>query len=398
MRGAVKGALDQGCGCHFTGACQVAIVMRDNIKGFNGVRGLAVLSVVLTHLSVWKYLEDEGYISASVTPLVHGSTAVEAFFVLSGFLITRLLITEQMATGRVSIKNFMIRRTLRIAPLYCAFLLLASLLHLAGNHVATWASLRYAYFYCYNFIPYNLGTGFLEHTWSLAVEEHFYLIWPSVFVVLFQRDRRLVISLLSLSILGSLLLHYAFAQSHYSAEYWVSRWTFISGYNLAAGCLVAILIHSGDRPAFFSAILKAPVSLLAGLLLYTNSLYLHSGDGFVDNVVSEYLRTAGITLGIAWLFLNQESLMAKVLEYPPLKYVGLISYGIYMYQGLFLSTGPQRDPSSDWPPDQSVGMVLLVITAPLSYYFFERPFLQLKHRYSHRSSSGAGDQRVEMHA
>lgn len=364
--------------------------MRDQIKGFDGVRGLAVLSVVLTHLSVWKYLEDAGYISASVARLVHGSTAVEAFFVLSGFLITTLLLKEQMATGHVSVKNFMIRRTLRIAPLYCAFLLLATFLHIAGNHVSTWASLRYAYFYFYNFIPYSLCTGFLEHTWSLAVEEHFYLIWPSVFVVLFRQGRRVLIPLLSLSILASLLLHYALVHSHYNEEYWVSRWTFVSGYNLAAGCLAAILIQNGDHPTFFRAILKAPVSLLAGLLLYANSLYLHTGYGFVDNVVSEYLRTAGITLGIAWLFLNQESLMARVLECPPLKYVGLISYGIYMYQGLFLSTGPQRDPSSDWPPDQSIGIVLLVITAPLSYYFFERPFLQLKHQHSHRSNIEVG--------
>jgi hypothetical protein len=74
--------------------------------------------------------------------------------------------------------------------------------------------------------------------------------------------------------------------------------------------------------------------------------------------------------------------LVKLLEVRPLKYIGVISYGIYMYQGLFLSTGPNRNPEQTWPPSQEIGFVLLLLSAPLSYHYFEKPFLRLKDRYA----------------
>ncbi|MEQ1527890.1 MAG: hypothetical protein ABL925_01135, partial [Methylococcales bacterium] len=95
-----------------------------------------------------------------------------------------------------------------------------------------------------------------------------------------------------------------------------------------------------------------------------------------------YIRSAGILILIVWIFLNQDKFLVKLLEFSPLKYIGVFSYGIYIYQGLFLATGPNRMPLSSWPPDQSIGIVLLFISAPLSYHFYEKPFLRLKHKFS----------------
>lgn len=356
--------------------------MREPIKGFDGIRGLAVISVVCTHLGIWKSWEDTGLLSPSVTPLIHGSTAVEAFFVLSGFLITTLLMQEHVSTGHISIKNFMIRRALKIFPLYAFFLLIATALHVTGTHVTTWTSLRYAYFYLYNFIPYNLCTGFLEHTWSLAVEEHFYLLWPALFSIMFPARMGVAIRLLAISIPISLFLHFMFVTNGFTSEYWVSRWTFISGYSIAAGCLAAFLVNQHKPVSTIQSLITTPFGFFAGVLLYANSLYLHTGHSFIDTIASEYLRTLGITLLIAWIFLHQDNLITTLLEFRPLKYIGIISYGIYIYQGLFLATGPQRSPLSEWPPDQSMGILLLIVAAPLSYHLFEKPFLSLKSKFT----------------
>jgi peptidoglycan/LPS O-acetylase OafA/YrhL len=117
------------------------------------------------------------------------------------------------------------------------------------------------------------------------------------------------------------------------------------------------------------------------MLVYISSVFLYGNYWFVDKVLSGYVRSIGILIMIIWLFSNQDGFIVKVLEFSPLKYIGLISYGIYMYQGLFLATGPYRDPSQSWPLDPSIGIILVVISAPLSYQYFEKPFLRLKHFY-----------------
>jgi len=357
--------------------------MKDKIRGFDGIRGLAVISVVLTHMHFWKYLELKGFIDSSIIPLVSGWTGVQAFFILSGFLITTLLIKEYERTGNISIKNFIIRRTLRIFPLYILFLLVASTINYFGENVTTWESLGYAYLYIYNFIPYNLYTSFLGHTWSLAVEEHFYLVWPFLFLLFFLKKRLLLISILIVSILGSLVLNYYLRKMGYSSVYFIERWSFIAGYNISFGCLAAIFLQSGQKCSDIRRIFKKSLWLIIGVGLYLNTLYLNTGSGFIDTIVSEYIRSFGILLVVVWLFLNQESFVIKLLEFAPLRYVGVISYGIYIYQGLFLATGPERFADQDWPLDQSIGVILLLITAPLSYHYYEKPILKLKHRFSY---------------
>ena len=93
-----------------------------------------------------------------------------------------------------------------------------------------------------------------------------------------------------------------------------------------------------------------------------------------------YVRGIGFTALIGWIALNQQSKITSMLEIPPLSYLGKISYGIYMYQGFFLSTGPHREVHQTWPPDQNIGLILLVLVTPLSYHFFEKPIINFKQK------------------
>lgn len=356
--------------------------MHRTIKGFDGIRGLAVIAVVLTHLGVFGALLELKLLPPALLPMLHGGTGVQAFFVLSGFLITTLLINEFNHTGSISIRHFILRRTLRIFPLYILFLIVVSLLHLAVPNLTSWDSLFYAYIYSYNFIPTDIYTSLIGHTWSLAVEEHFYLVWPTVFLLLFGQYRLALLGLLLAFIVSAPLLQLYLVRTGLVAGYFVERWSFIAGYAIAIGCLSALLIGSPRTARTARRLAEHPASLGLATLLYANSLYLSGDSWFLHNIGANFLRTMGIALGLAWLYFNQGSRLVRWLEFPPLKYIGLISYGIYMYQGLFLDTGPDRIAGQLWPPPPEIGFALLVLIAPLSDQYFEKPFLRLKSRYS----------------
>ena len=364
------------------------------ILGFDGIRGLAVISVVLTHVGAFSFLWDSPYLREGVLPLINGPTGVQAFFVLSGFLITMLLIKEHRANNRISLRNFYYRRTLRIIPLYLLFLAAVIVIHLLAENVTSWISLLFASTYTYNFVPYGWHSNILGHTWSLAVEEHFYLVWPVIFSFAYaKRGRGLLWGLAAFVVLS-------FASRLVIAEIWwlenpynVDRWSFIAGSNIALGCICAVVIY-GDYDIKWRQILASNYTFAGGALLYMNSLMLGSHH------LSTYLRGIGIALMIAWICLNQKSLLVRWLEFKPLSYIGIISYGVYIYQGLFFGTGPHRMPDQAWPPDIWIGLILLVVVAPLSYHYFEKPFLRLKSNYSstdrNRPEAESGERKKQV--
>ncbi|MBK7900545.1 MAG: acyltransferase [Azonexus sp.] len=362
-----------------------------NIKGFDGIRALAVIAVILSHVGVYAALTERGLLSEPILAMVGGGTGVQAFFVLSGFLITSLLIAEFDATGSISIRKFILRRTLRIFPLYILFLLIVTVLHLLLPGVTTWPSLYYAYAYAFNFAPTQHYTPILGHTWSLAVEEHFYLVWPSLFLLTYARRRPYLVGLTLVFIFTAPLLNLAFTRLGIGREYFVGRFSFIAGAAIALGCLMALLAHGPRTADRFRRTVASPWTLAAGLLLFANSLYLQVDSWFLKHAGSGLARNLGIALLVGWIYFNQTSRLTRFLELRPLKYIGLISYGLYLFQGLFLTTDPTRTPQQAWPPSPEVGLLLLLLAAPLAYHFFEIPFLRLKSRYAAATLPAGGD-------
>jgi peptidoglycan/LPS O-acetylase OafA/YrhL len=358
------------------------MLQHQRIAGFDGIRALAVAFVVLQHLGVWQLADQAGFIRDKLAPLLSGGTGVQAFFILSGFLITLLLIKERQTTGTVSIVNFMVRRSLRILPLYLLFCVLATLAFLVLNNNVPSRSLAYAFLYAYNFVPTKDYVALLGHTWSLAVEEHFYLVWPLVFAAGFARGRKPLIAALALFVIFSLALHFVLSRHPVSHDYFISRWSFIAGSSIAVGCIGALLVTGFAYQNSTTRIFAKPLALLSGLVLFANSLYIDIDSWFIQNVALGYIRSAGLLLIVLWIYENQNSALVKVLEIRMLRYLGTISYGIYMWQGFFLSTGPKRLPNELWPPNQYIGFAMLVVIAPLSYRYFEQPFLSLKKRYA----------------
>src|SRR5262245_41609925 len=142
----------------------------NRIPELDGLRGWAILLVLWAHFPFVQGVEQVRHVAMSVGS---GHFGVNVFFGLSGFLITRILIREKQE-GRFSMKRFYLKRTLRIFPIYYLTLLLV-VIFITARH-AGWLAL-----YMGNFVfAFDLDPHPLRHTWSLAVEEHFYLIWPLI--------------------------------------------------------------------------------------------------------------------------------------------------------------------------------------------------------------------------
>ena len=151
------------------------------IRGFDALRAISVLLVILSHTGVLGRASDAAPILAAAVSVFNANFGVKTFFVLSGFLITSLLIAEHREAGRVDIPAFMLRRALRILPLYVVILTLAVVLMCLGIARPAWTAALYSLFYVYNFLPHANEVNYLNHLWSLSVEEQFYILWPFVF-------------------------------------------------------------------------------------------------------------------------------------------------------------------------------------------------------------------------
>ena len=194
--------------------------IQERWRGLDGIRGLAIVLVVISHAFPGIYA-------------MGGPAGVSLFFVLSGFLITSLLVSENESNGRIDVRRFFGRRALRLAPALIVYL---GFMAIVQGWSATWPSL----FYLGNYAQIAGGyVGPNSHTWSLAVEEHFYLVWPLLFVFLsaLQPKRRLV----WVASATVLLLGWRFAVPD---ALWAYQGTDTNAYALALGCLVALVKDS----------------------------------------------------------------------------------------------------------------------------------------------------------
>ena len=348
------------------------------IKGLDGIRAIAVILVIVSHLGIYPKLTELGLWRPAFLPLFSGLSGVHVFFVLSGFLITYLLVVEHVSTGQISLKDFYIRRALRILPLYLLVVTLVAVMELVGQAGTKPISFLYAFTFTYNMMPKEAYSPILGHTWSLAVEEHFYLVWPLCFSLLFMQRKVLLLIICSLVVLASIWLQIAIEPLR--NNYFVERWSLPAGSSIAIGALAALALGICKMPLGHT--LSGPFGLVFSGLLYFHSLALDE----LPWGISGQLRALGVAFLLLWIFSNQTSFLVRALEFRPLAYIGIISYGLYMWQGFFLSTGPGRGVSQTWPPASATGLVLLLLVAPLSYHAFEKPLLRIKDRFSFRAN------------
>lgn len=361
----------------------------------DGVRGIAILLVLLHHWGL--PLPASNRFAGPVQTITESCwVGVDLFFVLSGFLITGILV-DTLNSPRF-LRNFYARRFLRIFPLYygviVVLLLLTPLLHLEWRGM-----LLPLVLYLQNtgmgpgFDHYGLGHGInLNPYWSLAVEEQFYLLWP--FAVLLVRDvKRLTQLAVGLSILA-LLLRVGLVRGGVS-PWLVYCFTACRADALLLGCALALLLRSKDAALRDAVVRWAPwVAVACALALVPVGYQL----GALDWKHSSFLQTVGFSLialsacgVVAW---TQRESRGRFLTLPVLRFFGRYSYGIYMlhllcFRPLYKGIEGLAIPFFHWWQVAAVlswlaAAGIVIGAAVLSFRLYESPFLKLKRHFAYR--------------
>jgi peptidoglycan/LPS O-acetylase OafA/YrhL len=376
--------------------------------GLDGVRAIAVLLVFSSH-----------YIGAKVT--VGGWIGVPIFFVLSGFLITGILYDNQNEPYRF--RNFYIRRTLRIFPLfYFSWLLVL----IAGYFLhAQWhAADLFWLLYLGNYVRFFAGTPGLDHIftlnqhlpieighfWSLAVEEQFYLIWPLVVFLVGKRKTliRICVSAIIFVPILRTVLFFVLPQDLLSMGI-LFRLTFVQCDAFLLGGLIALWMRGPEK----SRLLLHSNKILYGSLGALVAAYLLNSGTHMIPLTGDtpWMSTYGFTLvdltaaGLILCSLRPGSIVFRVMTLWPLRIVGKYSYGIYVYHVLlapFLRyyVWPVNDIQGTWLYRIHVGLstilyLLIVLAVSVcSYHFVELPFLGMKERFTMRHRNPDADDRA----
>ena len=348
-------------------------------KCLDGLRGLAIVFVLLSHVPS--------------LPLGGGFIGVDLFFVLSGFLITTLLLEEQRETGGIRLSAFYARRALRLLPALMAMLLVIGGISAAKDPPAEAANTRtgalMTLFYSANwFIAYKAyPCSELLATWSLSVEEQFYLLWPFLLLILLKLKASpralagVAASGLLLSAGWRALLWtwtHSFSRVYYGAD------THADG--LLAGSLAGILVSSGALPstATLTRVLNWSGHLTLGLLFlflrfgWAADAYVLQGGLLVLNL--------GMTLMVVCLLRSPGPVLKGLFEFPPLVWIGRISYGLYLWHMVTFSLGHWFQ-IPKWAAGWPLTMAATVAVASLSFVALERPLLRLKRRFERVSAS-----------
>ena len=337
----------------------------------DGLRAIAVLAVLAFH-----------------SGLIHGGfLGVDVFFTLSGFLITTLLLEEHARAGTIAIGRFYVRRALRLLPALVAFLIFWGGVSLATTTPQFWPVILGHLFgvLCYvtNWLMIYWMTGPHGHTWSLAIEEQFYMIWPVTLLLLLRWVRHstwivaVLVTVAASSLAWRLVL--TLIDGTQFTRIYVGTDTHADGVLIGAALAVLLIRKGGCVPAGLLHRVGVPLSALGLLLLLLAAPLV---PGYAWGVTSlAALATSGVILGIV----AGGSGVTRWLEYAWLVSIGRISYGVYLWHWpVFSWHAAVRSPGDSAPPLLLSGLAwsLTFAAALISYFLIERPFLAYKARLS----------------
>lgn len=349
------------------------------LPALDGWRAVAIISVIFYHGKL-----------LSLGPLStgwlyrNGYAGVDLFFAISGLLICWRLMEEDQVFGRISLRNFYIRRAFRILPPAIAFLGIVAGLSLTGViHVGILDWLGGVFFY-HNYsslLGYRgADSYFLDHFWSLAVEEHFYLILPGLLVLTRRRWR--------LPVLIALVVFIEVHRWHVLQTRMWPHVLFHTGIrldDLLIPAILAIIVQPGNIRERLRKWLRIwPLFLVLAGVLFT------FWEGvFWQTVVVALL----LPLTVLGSVLNPHGYLARVLEWRPLRYVGRISYSLYLWQQLFFIGHFYVGKHAPLGIFQTTPLrfCACLLLAVASYHLLERPLIRIGHKLAPPATPGRVD-------
>lgn len=341
----------------------------------DGLRGISIIFVILSHFIFY---------SEFVAKTNLGVIGVEIFFVISGFLISTLLLKEQIINGGISLRKFYIRRALRILPVVFLFLTTLSILNQIFKLGICGISFLSSFFFMRNLPIPNARDWYTSHLWSLGVEEQFYLIFPFFLSrVSIKKYKNLILLLIIIiPVLNYLFFNkigffYSNRIIHDISLVFVNL--FGSGTALIlVGSYLSILMFTKSK--FISFVNKSNPKLLS-LLIFAFAIFIRIPSSvlyfqYFSDIIFAFL------IGIVILLnLNVDSYMSRFLNLKFVSQIGILSYSLYIWQQIFTHERPW---SNKFKYSDSVlfNLTLLLLVGFISYHFFEKRFLKLKGRFT----------------
>lgn len=325
------------------------------------VRAIAAFLVVIDHFRLTRGLT--------------GTVGVTIFFALSGYLITGLLLAENRRTGTVSLRGFYRRRFFRIFPAFYVFWGIYIVIMLVERQNVPWAQAISSLLYYSNYYWGITGVApLMVITWSLSIEEQFYLIWPALFLLWKNSPRRLMwgtAALICLSFTSRLVENYIL---HLDLNYLMYSFEARAD-SLMIGCLLAITVATGHARRFVNV-----VAAKSWFLPITLALLIFSGIETLNNTYNIIFRstieaTFGALLIVQLLALPSRSLW-NAFNNPATRYFGTISYSVYLYHGLCRRFVESVLNVRDTYAVAVLGLLSTVIVSTASYCLIEKTFIR----------------------
>ncbi len=304
-----------------------------------------------------------------------GNLGVRVFFVISGFLITTLLMAEHKKTGKISLSRFYLRRTFRIFPAFYAYVGSMVIASAFGAVALSGRDITQAVTYTINYFPGRAWE--LGHIWSLSVEEQFYLLWPALFIVVGAR-RRVWVAATFVALAP--VLRVLWWQAGWSGAIDEMYQTVMDA--IGVGCLLAFVRSRLDDSPRYLRLLRSPLVLLCVVLALLINHKRASISIFYP--VGETVLNVTIAVIVDWAMRQQDNVWARVLNARPMAFIGMLSYSLYLWQQPFLNRHSQA-----WICAFPQNLGLTFGAALASYYLVEKPFLRWRDRINARQKQRA---------
>jgi peptidoglycan/LPS O-acetylase OafA/YrhL len=342
------------------------------IPSLYGLRAISILLVILSHC----FLRARSHNLATKLLLAlagNGSVGVSIFFVISGFLITILLLKERSRFGSIDISDFYLRRVFRILPAFLLYIWATACLASAGVLAIPLQQFWHALTFTMDYVPEK--NWFLGHVWSLSVEEQFYLIWPLLVVLC---SRKVLAFIASAVILLGPFIRMADRLLLPGTRFEIEYMGHTRADMLMFGCLIALYFEHDRLHALLKKSNAFGVPAVSALFLFIISplLELRFG-GIYIKTVGYTLQGLSISLIMLYLVTRPNSISGRVFNSSIAIHIGAISYSLYLWQELFIGFRQFGFVSTFL----RIGAAFLLGEA--SYFFVESPMLRLKRRLSH---------------
>ena len=350
------------------------------LPSLDGWRAISIALVLLAHSSYTAGFPNRFH---AVSDVFHtGTLGVRFFFVISGFLITWLLLQEQKQIGRINLTHFYVRRAVRILPVCFLYLLVVALFTKYSQSALAWIA-NLTFITNFYFTPWTTG-----HLWSLGVEEQFYLLWPCLLVWQLQRKdagQRLIKILLIPLVVAPIVRMLSCKQWYPDALHFLFQsFSFFYCFDfLAYGCLAAILVYY--RPTELKLFFQKNRRLIAvgGLSMIVVPFGLMGSPipQRIKDSAFDSMEAIGFGLILVQSILYPTWGWYRGLNWRWVRHIGVLSYSIYIWQQLFC--GPDESifgVTNAWWLRFPMWILTALLAAHASYYLLEKPLLKLRAR------------------